>query len=439
MLKMFAPQDKALCVIGDPDQSIYGFRGSDIRYFNKFLNDYPKAQTINLVRNYRSTETILEASFQVIAQNHTNFSEHRVYSGIDGTKTLSIFECLTEKSEAVTIGKTIEQMIGGTGFHSIDFGKIDDTVDRVPRGFSDFAVLYRTSNQGQIVADVFDTAGIPYQIVNKKNILYQNGIQELIAFLKVSEGCGSYSDFDKIMHWNTGGVGKKTLNNFKMWAYQNGYSLDEALGNVKLSSIQGIKAESQQTLSEFVDDLYIVKKTIKEFPIEKKLNYLSEHIHLESETKNNPKIEEAFNYLITISRKFGLRSSDFITEITLQTDPDFYDPRAEKVSLMTMHAAKGLEFPIVFIIGCEKDYIPFKRSTHEKPNIEEERRLFYVAMTRAQEKLYLSYAKKRLLYGKLLNREISPFVSDIEKRLKKYEPAFNLKHKTNNHYQLKLF
>jgi DNA helicase-2/ATP-dependent DNA helicase PcrA len=149
--------------------------------------------------------------------------------------------------------------------------------------------------------------------------------------------------------------------------------------------------------------------------------------------------KDILNNIIGITKTFGNNTSKFLTSVALQTDTDIYDSQAEKVALMTMHAAKGLEFPIIFITGCENGYLPFEKSDKGRNDINEERRLFYVAMTRAKKRLYLTYAKKRRIYGKVVLREISPFVKDIENRLKKQEIQFVEKKKKENQVQLKLF
>ena len=165
-----------------------------------------------------------------------------------------------------------------------------------------------------------------------------------------------------------------------------------------------------------------------------KLLYLSE------KTKFKDIItEEALNNLIIMTRNLGVRSSDFLPSIALHTDTDIYSSRAEKVSLMTMHTAKGLEFPVVFIAGCEDGFIPMRRHGDEEPDIDEERRLFYVAMTRARERLYFTYAKRRRVYGKMVARGVSPFINDIETDLMKHEEGLFKKTKKKTATQLKLF
>jgi len=432
---------KDLCVIGDPDQSIYGFRGSDVKYFNRFIADYPEAGVISLTRNYRSTRTILNASFQIIKNQRDPSSEDRIYSQIDGAKTISILEPATDKLEAQTIAEIIEQQIGGTGFHSIDTGTVKDANLAKLRSYSDFAVLYRTNEQHKVIAEVFDRSGIPYQIANRDNALNQKGLPETISYLKIIEGIGGYWDYENVIQFTIPGIGKKAFTLFKDWCYQNRLTLREGLLKAGRFPIPSLKKSRQQMLNDFSRQLFQYKTNMTGLTVADKLLYLEKNTGLYGILNGNAKIKEAFTSLVEIAANFGCNTTDFFTTIALHTDTDAYAQKVEKVSLMTMHAAKGLEFQVVFIAGCEENFIPYRRPDFEQADIEEERRLFYVAMTRAMERLYLTRAKKRRIYGRLENRVLSSFVADIENRLKRDEtPLLKKKNKKEDRQvQLKLF
>ncbi|OQX23934.1 MAG: hypothetical protein BWK80_23390 [Desulfobacteraceae bacterium IS3] len=450
IVKALSPSHSEICVIGDPDQSIYGFRGSDVAYFQRFIDDYPQSEVIRLSKNYRSTETILEASHQVIKDHSLNPSGMRVYSNIKGVKTLTILELATERAEAVAVGKAIESMVGGTGFHSIDFGKTDESGIKTDRGFSDFAVLYRTHAQSQVFSEIFESAGIPYQIANRAHIYGRKGIAELLSFLKIAEGIGIFNDFQKIAALPDSGVSKKTCDVFKAWFYQNKFTLNQALSNVKRIPVPEMDSEKQRKLCSFADTIFEYKKNIAEKSVAEKLIFLFENTSLSPMIRENRKTEEAFQSLLSTAKAFGANLSDFFETVALQNnDADVYEIKAEKVTLMTLHAAKGLEFPVVFIVGCENDFIPFKRpesasrsndSRREREiDVEEERRLFYVGMTRAKDRLILTHVKKRTIFGKSIEREISPFVSDIEARLISLETSQAKKRRKESQVQLDLF
>ncbi|MCP5054103.1 MAG: hypothetical protein GY940_43450, partial [bacterium] len=179
--------------------------------------------------NYRSTKTILNASFQVIKKQRCPSSDVRTYSQIDGAKTISILESATDKAEAQTIAGIIEQQIGGTGYHSIDTGKVIDANHAMSRSYSDFAVLYRTNEQHRIIEQVFERAGIPFQIASRENALNQKGIPEIISMLKAIEGHGGYVDFEIVMRLLSPGIGKKALDLFKDWCYRNRFSAPHGL------------------------------------------------------------------------------------------------------------------------------------------------------------------------------------------------------------------
>jgi uncharacterized protein (TIGR00375 family) len=443
IIRALAPTNnsvKDLCVIGDPDQAIYGFRGSDIKYFKRFITDYPGAKEICLTRNYRSTQTILDASFQVIQDHRLQSTDLRVYSQKDGPKAISVLELTTEKAEADAIAKIIEQQIGGTGFHSIDTGTVKDANLSKALSYSDFAVLYRTNDQHRVLAEIFEKSGIPFQIASRENALKQAGLPELVSFLKVVEDKGGFWDYETIIPYVTPGIGKKTLDQFKNWCYQNGFSLPEGLIKAGRFPIPGLQTSRQQQLNDFSDQISRLRKEMLQLTVAEKLLYLEKNTRVYSLLKNDSQVREKLADLVELARRFDFDTTEFFAATALHTDTDTYTPRVEKVSLMTMHAAKGLEFPVVFITGCEEDFIPYKRGGTAHVDIKEERRLFYVAMTRAMERIYLTRAKKRRIYGRIEDRILSSFVADIENRLKRdATPASGKKNKDPKQVQLKLF
>ena len=414
IIKALAPPDGNLCVIGDPDQSIYGFRGSDVAYFQKFADDFPAAVQIHLTQNYRSAETILEASYQVIEKYTLNTSSPRVYSGIKGPRAVSVIEAESEKSEAVAVGKTIEQFIGGTGFQFDDFGKKTDATHGEDRAFSDFAVLFRTRAQGDVFAKMFDSAGIPYQMATKESAFCKAGIAELISLLKIIEGYGAYIDFEQTNAIIDHGMAKQDFEALKSWGYANRYPLGGLMAEAQRLPIEKMSKSGRLRLDvilKFIDGY--AKQTV-EMNVRDKLRHLAKQLDIEKKLNSNVNIAKAFDYVTGVAESFGHDTAGFLETAVLQGDSDVLDVTAQKVALLTIHAAKGLEFPVVFIAGCENGFIPFIRKNSNTIDIDEERRLFYVAMTRAKDQLFFTRSKTRIIFGKMENRQQSPFVASVK-------------------------
>ncbi|MBU8848226.1 MAG: ATP-dependent helicase, partial [Desulfobacterales bacterium] len=349
-------KDNHIVVIGDPDQSIYGFRGSDNKYFKRFALDFPGCEKIILTKNYRSTQTILDASFQMISKSLENEEKFRIFSDAGSAKKLIIKETATEYAEAVAIGKMIEKFVGGTSFFSMDAGKADPG-EQKEYSFADFAILYRTRRQCEAFISVFEKEGIPFQTADKNKLFEIDGIKQLISLCR--------------------------------------------------NMVQN---------EDFPDEL-------KDCDTETWLKFLCQKEDFNKIIKGNDKAEQAFEKLLSIARLHN-DLKDFLNVLALNQDTDILEFNVEKVSLMTMHAAKGLEFPVVFVSGCEQGLIPFAKDGENTDDLEEERRLFYVAMTRAMDILCLTYAKKRSIYGKSFKRQRSCFIEDIEKRLTQVEKSF---------------
>ena len=431
--------DRKICVVGDPNQCIYGFRGSSAEYFNRFVNDYPDAQIIKLTQNYRSTQTILDGSYQVIqAQGEISFKE-RIYSEISGKKTISVIEANSEKSEAVAIGKNIEQLMGGTGFHSIDFGHVREQPFQENLGFSDFAVLYRTSEQNKVLSQIFDAAGIPYQTVSRENILHSESIGNLVSLLKVVEGTGSFADFERSSKIIKPTLAKKSLQIFKSWCIGKRMSLETALIHVRRIPIKEMGRTLQTKIVDVTGEIFKIKHRIHNLSMGEKLLFILDYTRLSNSEQWDQKTERALKHVIDLYTHSDTDAKDFLKTCALQTDTDMYQYQCECVSLMTMHASKGLEFPVVFICGCENGLLPFQSVYNEPSNLEEERRLFYVAMTRAKHRLFITFSKTRKRFGKIKKQTLSPFVREIEENLVTYETMAPSKKTETGHRQLKLF
>ena len=418
LIRALCPQaDRELFVIGDPDQSIYGFRGADVGYFQQFTEDYPGSRVLHLSRNYRSVETILEAAHHMIRRHSLNSPDLRAYSNLRGITTLTVMEAPTERSEAVAVGRMIESMVGGFGFQSVDFGGANAHSGEKDRAFSDFAVLYRSHAQGRIFAEILQNAGIPCQMAHRENIYGQAGVRELISLFKLVSGKGIFNDVEAVCRLPEFAWDKNRLAGFKTWFYDQGTPMKTLLWEDHALHPE-IPLELKDAFSRFRDKLQALRGHIREKSPGKALLAIQNWTRLGKMIQESPERSAALESLLhKVNGIPAEQSGDFFDAAALDTDVDLHDGAAQKVTLMTFHASKGLEFPVVFIVGCEDGFLPFRTPENRCENMEEERRLFYVGMTRAMDQLFLSSARTRMIRGKSENRVLSPFVSDIERRL----------------------
>ena len=255
LLRLLSPDGENLCVIGDQHQAIYGFRGSNPAYFKQFTVDYPGASGIRLTRNYRSTETILMASRQMLASGRTGAPFGRLFSGIEGYPHISLIQSSSARSEAVAIGRIIESAVGGTGFHAIDFGKVDGALDNNGYGFNDFAVLFRTRSQAEIFKQVFQKAGIPYQCADREDFFTKKGIREILSFCRLSCAKGTVSDLLILLGAMVEEISDRDLAAFRAWAFAGRLSVYEAMEKCLLAPVAGVRLESRRRLTQIAGDL----------------------------------------------------------------------------------------------------------------------------------------------------------------------------------------
>ena len=334
LLKQLVPPEGNLCAIGDPDQAIYGFRGADVRFFSEFRRDFPGTRVVRLSRNYRSDRNIVALSAQVIGRSGSAPGSRSVVD--DAPDLVTLHEAPTERAEAEFIVQSLEQLLGGHSFFSIDSGRSADA-DASALSFSDFAVLYRTGAQVPALAEALRRSGMPFQHRSHRLLLEHPGVVAAIDALRESR--------------SEGPVG-------------------ERLEAVCLAG-----------------------------------------------GRRDPRMLEACELLRSAAVACGDDLERFLSDLALGTEADTWDPRADRISLLTLHAAKGLEFPVVFIAGCENGLLPLAWGRADKEVLAEERRLFYVGVTRAKSRLYLCRARKRLWRGRVRELPPSPYLADIEERL----------------------
>jgi uncharacterized protein (TIGR00375 family) len=423
LLTLLAPPEKingSVCVIGDPDQSIYGFSGADVTLFNRFIQEYSNARVFTLSQNYRSTENILAASFQVIQRAENIFDHpisndmrHPLHSGITGSDLINIWKFETDDSEAAGIAVGIEKLTGGTGFFSIDSGRVDGNLPESHIGFGDIAILYRTSRQGERIADTLKSRGIPYRVAKKEMDVIQKFFSDVFAVLRFMEGSGSFQDSDICFRYINDGKKPLFFNRFKQICVQHDWSASDGLNQFEPASYDDLKPSFRSSYSKIMNKMILFKNEMEKMTLEQKLLFLiSKAIH--PNQINPSEYQKALDDLIEKAKNQSGRITDFLNGLSLQTDADMVNMKSEKVTLMTMHASKGTEFSVVFISGCEDGLIPYQKPGADNMDTEEERRLFYVAMTRAKEKLYCTWSLKRKLYGKMRLNRISPFLDQID-------------------------
>ncbi len=390
LLKLLKTPDVNLCVIGDPDQAIYGFRGANRTYFLRFRQDFPKAHTLYLKQNYRSTQHILHASQQVIAKSHDQRIPLHTWSEVVSSRKLAIHLAPTYKAEAEYVVHEIEKMVGGTTHFSIDSGRVASH-EEGEYSFGDFAVLYRLGVQSQPLSEAFQRSGIPYHIVGQTSLYEQQEIREILSCLRL------LINPDLRLH--------------------------------------------HENIRKTAADTILFLRTLRHADGATPVTLLIERVHaFLAGQHSSENTDEQVKRLIERAKPFEMRLSDFLEAVALHKEADDYNPRADRVTLMTLHASKGLEFPVVFLVGCEETLLPYQREG--KPfDPEEERRLFYVGMTRAREKLILTHAKKRFLFGQTHFNPPSRFLHDIEDVLKEIQIRSQRREKKENpdHSQLTLF
>ncbi|MCA9350118.1 UvrD-helicase domain-containing protein [Candidatus Saccharibacteria bacterium] len=399
LIKLLTNNQNNLCVVGDDWQSIYSWRGADYRNILNFERDYKNASVIRLEQNYRSTKHILDAAHLVITKNSQK-SDKKLWTDLGDGKPVEVLSVHNERAEAETIIR-----------------RIKTAVDMKLRNFSDFAILYRTNAQSRSIEEQFVRFGLPYKIIGGVRFYDRAEIKDLMAYLRLIYQPEDIVSFLRVINVPSRGLGAKSVQNFIDYKTENRLSLDEALNNYNQISLT---PKAKQAFSNFNDIIKSFRLASEETTVSvllesliKRLGYLK---YLDDGSIQSENRVENVKELLSVAKaysEYGL--SSFLEEIALVSDLDGLNDTHNSVTLMTMHAAKGLEFPVVFIPGMEESLFPHSRALYDQSEMEEERRLCYVAMTRAKEELYLVTAYSRILYGAVQANPPSRFLSDIEK------------------------
>jgi uncharacterized protein (TIGR00375 family) len=393
LLRLLSPPEGNLCAVGDPDQAIYGFRGADVGFFLRFRADYPGAREVRLTRNYRSSPVIVSGALQAVAP--ATLVPDRVLvpaSAGTGAETAAdrivVRAAADERAEAGFVVGTIDRLLGGSDFLALDAGRVESSRHAV-HSFADVAVLYRTDAQSRALVDAFEAAGIPYQKRSHHRLAEQTGVQAVLATLR--DG----ADRDSADRARTGPPPdpRSVLARLR------------AAAQTAIDAVGGLPPHG--------DDLGFLPPTSGESP--------RSSAREPSPAESMPTVEEvrtAVEMLSPLAERCGADMDRFLAELAVGAEVDFWDPRADRVSLLTLHAAKGLEFPVVFIAGCEEDLLPLRWAGADSAgDVSEERRLFFVGMTRARTHLVLSQARRR--GGPDTGRDTTPsrFLADLDESL----------------------
>ena len=416
LVNLLADRFKNLCVVGDADQSIYGWRGANMQNILDFEKDYPDAAVILLEQNYRSTQTILNAANQVI-KNNRNRPDKNLWTENRAGEKITYYRGDSERDEARFIVSEMQKQIADKG-----------------RKFGDFAVLYRTNAQSRVIEEMLLKANVPYTMVGGRKFYDRKEIRDILAYLSAIANPSDSLSLERIINVPKRGIGATSVEKLREFASLHEWSLLEAAMNVDLANISGKAGKELGSFGMMMDQFaqmipYLsVTELTKE--ILDKTGYKQDLINqnnLESQSRLE-NLEEFLTVTQEFEKRFEAQNEDdadapeekltvFLNDLALLSDVDSYEEESSQVTLMTLHAAKGLEFPVVFLIGLEENIFPLSRALMEESELEEERRLAYVGITRAEEELFLTNAFSRTLYGRTQYNRPSRFVEEIEQDL----------------------
>lgn len=406
LIKKLSELHKNICVVGDSDQSIYKWRGADIGNILSFEHDYPDAKVILLEQNYRSTKTILQAANEVIA-NNKNRKEKKLWTDNEQGNKITYYRAETERDEAYFIVDQVQKMVeNGERYGSI-------------------AVLYRTNAQSRIIEEVLVKANIPYTIVGGMKFYDRKEIKDLLAYLRLIANRDDDISFERIINVPKRGIGASSLDKIMSYASAHGMTMMEALDEVEAI---GLSKRAQNAVLEFAELIANFEKMQDFLTVSELIEEVLDKTGYREMLKNERTLEaqsrlENLQEFLSVALEFEKHSEDksllaFLTDLSLMTDIDQLDENAQdSLTLMTLHAAKGLEFPIVFLVGMEEGVFPHTRALMEEDEMEEERRLAYVGITRAEKKLFLTNCRMRTLYGRTSMNDESRFVQEIPDEL----------------------
>lgn len=417
LVKLLASRFKNICVVGDADQSIYGWRGADMQNILDFEKDYKEAKVVLLEENYRSTKTILQVANDVIKNNRHRRPKNLWTQNEDGEEIV-YYRANDEQDEAVFVAKTIEELSREAGYKH-----------------RDFAVLYRTNAQSRTIEEALLKSNIPYTMVGGTKFYSRKEIRDVIAYLNLIANLSDNISFERIINEPKRGIGPGTVDKIRDFAQMQESSLLDASANIMLS---GIKGKAAQAIWDFANLIFDLRERLDQLTITELVEEVLDKTGYMTALTNQGNLEsqariENIQEFLSVTKNFdengetvedesGVETlSRFLNDLALIADTDDGAQETSEVTLMTLHAAKGLEFPVVFLIGMEENVFPLSRAAEDPDELEEERRLAYVGITRAEKVLFLTNANSRLLFGRTSYNRPTRFINEISSDLLSYQ------------------
>ena len=412
LTKLLADKYQNICVVGDADQSIYGWRGADMRNILNFERDYPQAKVVKLEQNYRSTKNILAGANAVIANNFERRAKNLWTQNERGDK-IKFLHCASDKTEASIVASEIYRLVTDQNFM-----------------YRDIAVLYRTNSQSRLFEERFIRDEIPYVIIGGLRFYERKEIKDILAYLHVIANPRDDIHLARIVNVPRRGLGSTSFNRLREFAAAEGLSIMDVLRDKRILAQVSVNGGFRQRIQDFAAMITVFAEMSKTLPVNELIELVLQDtgyiemlrtgdegtvVENASRIENLGEFVSAAKDFVTNNPDSGL--GDFLNHVALITDLDTTDTSESRVQMMTIHAAKGLEFPVVFVTGMEENILPHLHAIGSPADMEEERRACYVAMTRAKKKLILTAADERMTAGKIFKQDISRFVEEIPEEL----------------------
>ena len=414
-VKSLAAAHGNLCVVGDDDQSIYAWRGADVTNILEFERDWPQAAVVKLERNYRSTQLILDAAHAGVSRNPAR-TEKKLWTDRSGGARIGLFEAYDEEEEAEWIARRTEEVTGSGS------GVLSRRADAEARRRRDVAVLYRTNAQSRAIEEAMLRHGIPYQVIGGTRFYARREVKDALAYLRVLRSDTDAVSFERVVNVPARQIGEKTLELVRQHEAATGASTWDALRAAADGRIDGLAPRARTAIGGFVALVDRLRARVGALDLPELLDAaLEESGYRAMLMDGSADGEERWANLLelrSVTTRYGDLEADdaldrFLEETALVADQDAYEGERDEVTLITLHAAKGLEFPVVFIAGLEEGVFPHQRSLDDERQLAEERRLAYVGMTRAKDRLFLSHAWRRSTWGPGMPSAPSRFLLEI--------------------------